>query len=327
MARLILVLLFLLSPAQLLASDRTTLPNDVASGFGKSWLKSMPYGFKKHGFKIVTAPEPVRFGKQAIRFEVRPGDCGNSGDWDDCSNDRERHELSQINSLQRHGDTYWYAWSIYIPNDTPLLAPTKVHLGQFQQRKNNVLWLMSWNRSGYSIDNQVPGYGRTREMRAVVPSNDMKANTDIKGRWLDILVHVKWSHDTDGFFRVYANHDLKYDWKGQTIAQKDRSYFKFGIYRSFISRYSNSNNGAKPPKQIVYYDEVRRGKTLKKVDKVGVAAIQTILAENNHYSGQIDGLWGPGTLKGVNEYLKAKGASPVTDYSPDLWSAFGHSEK
>ena len=38
---------------------------------------------------------PVRSGKQSIRFEVRSGDCGKDemGEWNDCKNDRERHEL------------------------------------------------------------------------------------------------------------------------------------------------------------------------------------------------------------------------------------------
>jgi hypothetical protein len=42
-------------------------------------------------------------------------------------------------------------------------------------------------------------------------------------------------------------------------------YFKHGIYRSFISKYKQLNNG-KMPTQIVYYDEVRRGSSIKKVD-------------------------------------------------------------
>jgi len=42
-------------------------------------------------------------------------------------------------------------------------------------------------------------------------------------------------------------------------------YFKHGIYRSFISKYKARNNG-KMPTQIVFYDEIRRGNSIKKVD-------------------------------------------------------------
>ena len=41
-------------------------------------------------------------------------------------------------------------------------------------------------------------------------------------------------------------------------------YFKYGIYRSFISRY-NCILG-KLPTQVVFYDEIRIGTSIKKVD-------------------------------------------------------------
>tara|TARA_B100000767_G_scaffold27410_1_gene23875 strand:+ start:70 stop:588 length:519 start_codon:yes stop_codon:yes gene_type:complete len=42
-------------------------------------------------------------------------------------------------------------------------------------------------------------------------------------------------------------------------------YFKHGIYRSFISKYKQLTGG-KMPSQIVFYDEIRRGNSIKKVD-------------------------------------------------------------
>ena len=42
-------------------------------------------------------------------------------------------------------------------------------------------------------------------------------------------------------------------------------YFKHGIYRSFISKYKTFNK-RKMPTQIVFYDEIRRGSSIKKVD-------------------------------------------------------------
>lgn len=284
----------------------------------------MAHGFKAHGYKIVTTPEPVRFGKQSIKFEVRPGDCGHDGNgWSDCKNDRERHELSQNSQEQRHGDNYWYSLSIFIPEGTPAIHPTKVHLGQFHQRKKNVLWLMSWTPDGYMIDNQVPGNGRTIQTQVIVGSKDYKQNSDIKGRWIDILINVKWSHNNDGYFRVYEDHQLKYDWNGQTIAKGNRSHFKFGIYRSFISRYSNSNDGAVPPKQVIYYDEVHRGRSLSKVDKVGVAKLQEQLKAEGLYAGAVDGLWGRNTRSGLNKYLSNRGQPEVQEYSMRVWQLLG----
>ena len=47
----------------------------------------------------------------------------------------------------------------------------------------------------------------------------------------------------------------------------DTIYFKYGIYRSFVSRYKNIHGSM--PTQIAYYDEVRRGNTVDndKVDR------------------------------------------------------------
>ena len=41
-------------------------------------------------------------------------------------------------------------------------------------------------------------------------------------------------------------------------------YFKHGIYQSFISNYTSFKG--ETPTQIVYYDEVRRGNSIKDVD-------------------------------------------------------------
>ena len=71
------------------------LPKDVGSG--NSYTKSLEGDFKKHGVKIVDKKDgyPVRAGEKSVRFEVRFGDCGyDKGKWNDCENDRQRHELS-----------------------------------------------------------------------------------------------------------------------------------------------------------------------------------------------------------------------------------------
>ena len=43
------------------------------------------------------------------------------------------------------------------------------------------------------------------------------------------------------------------------------TYFKYGIYRSFVSRYKGLHGEI--PTQIVYYDEVRRGTSIEDVDR------------------------------------------------------------
>ena len=61
------------------------------------------------------------------------------------------------------------------------------------------------------------------------------------GNWLDVLINVKWSKKKDGFFKVWVNDELKYDYEGPTKTEK-YVYQKFGIYRTGISRYLNYKN-------------------------------------------------------------------------------------
>lgn len=281
-------------------------------------MKSQKNGFRSHGAQVVSRGDghPVRFGAQSIRFEVRAGDCGNAFGWDDCSTDRERHELSQKGNQQRAGDRYWYSWSMFVPHDTPSVVPSKVTLGQFHQRKNNVIWMFQWSFKGLQIDNLIPGKGRTLERQLLVPTEE------ILGKWVDILVYAKWSAEQDGEFDIYVNHDLRYSWRGQTIAKGDTTYFKFGIYRGFLSRYKASTGAEALPTQTVYFDEVNRGRSLAKVDQVGIARLQAVLQDAGLYTGAIDGLWGPNTLRATNQYLEMQGQPKVDAYSMNLWHQF-----
>ena len=93
------------------------LPKDVGSG--NTYSKSLGSGFKKYGYTIVNKKDghPVRSGDKSIKFEVRLGDCGKDkppGKWNDCKNDRQRHELSG----ERFKGKVWYAYSIFLPKES-----------------------------------------------------------------------------------------------------------------------------------------------------------------------------------------------------------------
>lgn len=240
------------------ASDKLT--RDVVSGWGFS--KSLKNKFKKHGYRVVAKKDghPVRAGKKSIRFEVRPGDCGNNQGWNDCKKDRERHELT--GSSKRYtmpSGEHWFGWSIYLPEDFTVIYPTKLALGQFHQKKGHPVWLFQNHNGGYWIDNQVNG--RTFEKVEILNQSQML------GIWNDIAVHAKWTHKKDGFFRIYVNGSStpNYEWNGPTKSKGKSVYFKFGIYRSFMQRWKNANNSSKVPAQVVYFDEVRRGNKRKDV--------------------------------------------------------------
>ena len=75
----------------------------------------------------------------------------------------------------------------------------------------------------------------------------------------------------DGFFKVWLNNKLVYSYKGSTKTTA-KVYFKFGIYRSYLSKWIYSSRNKKKekgvPAQVVYFDEVRTAKKSCKKPKL-----------------------------------------------------------
>ena len=76
--------------------------------------------------------------------------------------------------------------------------------------------------------------------------------------------HNKFLKDK-GFYKVWVNNELKYEFSGPTT-KGNESYFKFGIYHTWINRWDENKRGPFPT-QVVYYDEVRVGKSREAVTK------------------------------------------------------------
>ena len=199
---------------------------------------------------------------------------------------------------------YWFSWSLYFPEEHQNLWPLSNNYGQFHQKKGPPVFMFKELRGGYSVIRTIGDidYDERRLIR----------NDDMKGKWHDILINAKWSKKDDGFFKVWVNDKLKYEYKGPTKTKK-YVYEKFGIYSTGVTRYKNYKNldvmekcfekkgntddeytafytlkskkikhdisiqiynkcesfykPLKIPTRVVYFDEVRRGKTK---DKVGV---------------------------------------------------------
>ena len=218
----------------------------------KRSLNIKPYGYLK-----VPPPHPVRAGKFSERFEVRPGDCYWNSDWNDCENDRERSELSERAPYSKVGQQYWYGWSIFIPENYPNVYPTKTALGQFHQKHVRKPPVMFQNADG--------GYWlNINQMRG--GDYPLISQESFRGQWNDITVCAKWSKYDDGFITVWVNDVLTASYSGALTKHNHPIYFKYGVYRSFLSRYKSARNVDSVPAQIVYFDEVRKGKSRKAVD-------------------------------------------------------------
>ena len=308
MKKFLIIILILIFSSNAHAKKFVKLSKDVASG-SKFYKSLTGNGYKKHGFQIVNKEDghPVRAGNQSIRFEVRHGDCGMDKDgWSDCKNDRERHELSTIGSPMSSGE-HWFSWSIYFPKDHQNLYPLSNAFGQFHQKDGNPVFMFKELKKGYTIVRTIT------DKDSDYHEQNLLTNDEVLGKWSDILINAKWSKKEDGFFKIWVNDELKYDYVGPTKS-KQKVYQKFGIYRTGISRYLNYINIDKVekcfnekgktdkeykafvklklrkfpghqtsidiykkckgyyetnnvPTTIIYFDEVRKGKSK---DKVGI---------------------------------------------------------
>ncbi|MFM2476588.1 heparin lyase I family protein [Celerinatantimonas sp. MCCC 1A17872] len=192
------------------------------------------------GYKVVVASSaPAAYIE---RFEVRPGDCAASHGWNDCKEDRERSELSERHKTTHEGQTIWYHWQFYLPNQFINIYPAKVALGQFHQKNAKPAWIFELNDKGYAL---------VRHLR-IKPNYEkpLIAWSSLTNRWHDIAVRVSWFKSNKGQLDVWVDKKRKVHYQGPTMSA-DIIYFKYGLYRAFISRYQHSM-----PTQWVEYANV-----------------------------------------------------------------------
>ena len=231
-------------------------------------------------------------GKYSIRFEMRAGDCGS----DDCPRGNfkgaygrsEMYIPGEENSLdpKYYHDLgeHWYAWSMYIPEETSHIRPAYTTLGQFKEHSKFYkkrdkktkcdsagmpLWF-NLEREGLGlakakciIKNDKPIFIITHADEVIIIPN-----AELKNKWLDFLLHVNWSYEDDGFMHLWVNdkkvhvvkkgitRDFPFKVKGKLPGVS----FRFGIYNGKIDKYEK-RLGKKRPTQVVYYDSIKRGTT------------------------------------------------------------------
>lgn len=282
-----------------LAFSLATLPSEPVFAQGKSIAKAVKQGYPnprtEWGYKRVRGH--ARAGKRSERFELRHGDCGSDYGWSDCENDRQRIERAEQpkDRMQSVGKATWYGWSVFLNPDFRHIGPANTTLGQlkmtgwrepiwFLNARENGIWIMFANLDACRI-------GRVSQWR---------------GRWVDIVIFADYRSTPNGqeTFAVLVNgnkvcsRNKPLVTKEMVAKSKGTTYIKYGIYNSYVSRWLTRNKtkpvkvsgfsdrhsksglvvssatktpfaydwGVKLPTQVVFYDEMRFGKTRQDVD-------------------------------------------------------------
>ncbi|GGK47260.1 polysaccharide lyase [Salinarimonas ramus] len=207
-----------------------------------------------YSYAPATAPD----GAAAERFELRPGDC--RGTSDDCGADRERAEFAETAPYSALDTEYWYRFSVFLPEDFPETTPLDTKLGQFHQRgpgKPAAMFLL--DRGRYLLELSNPSARQASPMAPLPPAlrRDLISGSQMRGRWTQIVVNARWSLSDEGFVRVFVNGRQAVDLRGRNVDRDAPVYFKYGIYRSFLSRYG----GREAPTLVAYYRDVGRART------------------------------------------------------------------
>jgi len=238
-------------------------------------------GHNDHNFKYIEDKNKARAGKYFQRFELRDGDCFGDDVWNDCDTDRERVEFS-AEPEQRPRKTQCYGYSLMLSKDFIDIYPVHTSLGQVHQMGGptgtaggmasfppliqidalNGNLQFNWHKLSGSETNVID--------IAMGDLYKLKSLEDMKGVWTDISFCLDFKNKrmdawVDGIKKVEIL-------ESPIFFKPKEIYFKHGIYRSFISKYKahasilvDSFDG-KMPTQIVFFDEIRRGNSIEKVD-------------------------------------------------------------
>ena len=276
-----LLILLLLVPTLAMSG---TFKNDE----GKFGLKTKKSGFKfhlnfmdhnDHNFQYIKDKTKARAGKYFQRFEVRDGDCFGDDSWSDCDTNRERVEFS-TRPRQPIKKNQCYGYSLMLSKDFIDTHPTNTSLGQVHQHggpTGTAGGLASFPpliqidaREGYLYFNWHELSGSATNVIDQSRYYKLKSLEDMKEVWTDISFCLDFKNKrmdawVDGIKKVEIL-------KSPIFFKPKAIYFKHGIYRSFISKYkahayyTQESFDGKMPTQIVFFDEIRRGNSVKKVD-------------------------------------------------------------
>lgn len=242
------------------------------SGFEKHAFNNMPK--KQHSYEYIKEKSKARAGSFYQRFELREGDCfpDADGGWNDCKTDRERFEFSS-KPRQKPKGKQCYGYSLMLDESFQSVHPTNTDLGQIHQQggpKGTAGGFKSFPpliQIGAKYDRLIFGWheltGDENNVRDKKREFELAKISDIKGIWTDISFCLDFKNKR---MDAWVNGKKKVEVLRSPINFKpDAIYFKYGIYRSFVSRFKNINGSM--PTQIAYYDEVRRGNSVEKVDR------------------------------------------------------------
>lgn len=200
---------------------------------------------------------PVRSGQKAFRHTVNR-----------CSERSEfRMKKTQI------GQTYWYGWSMFVPKDWGDSDPGFDILTQWATypTKRNGNFTCGANgsyitRNGNNVVFKFQHKGEDTDIQC--DRYNLAKISDIRGKWVDFVMQVKWTGNKDGFLKLWTRtgdgeYSQEVDYQGRTYwnDEGEGPNFKMGLYKG------DPNFKGPAPRQL-YTDEYRMGDSSSSFEEV-----------------------------------------------------------
>lgn len=193
----------------------------------------------------------ARTGGHGIELMTEPGDANihGSGAWE-----RDDLELPPSPDYCNEGQEEWWAASVYFPSDYTL---PKQGMEVMDFHDNSSRGQANLNFVSDPDQVRIVGYGGDF-------NDPTKYSVDlgplVKEQWYDLVYHVRWSSNTDGFMTVWISGKKVLNYHGPTLYKGISCYFKLADYHDAL--------GVPEP---VIFDHVVRGTS---ADAVSLTPLQ-----------------------------------------------------
>lgn len=153
----------------------------------------------------------------------------------------ERSEL--VMNKTEIGNTYWYGWSMFIPSDWQDTSEGYDIVNQWATYPTNKKFSKACGANGSYI-------ARTKETftfnlqrqgdvaQIVCQKYPIASVSELRGKWIDFVMHVKWTGNSDGFLRLWTKignepYNFTINYVGATYWNDEGTgpYFKMGLYK------------------------------------------------------------------------------------------------
>ena len=232
---------------------------------------SVHKGKKGKPYEVVQSKngEPS-IGKKAYKFTLLPYDCGSDpGKFSDCKARpiRARSEIGAWkNTFSSIKSERWISFSIFLPEDYQSVFPTRASFFQIYKKGLGPILMLR----DLGNDRLIAGIKESSSAETILGSINLVNISEMLGEWTHFKIHLKYTNETDGFWKFYVNDKLKYHVEGATrgiVKSNNGLYVKVGIYQTGTDVYKKFHQ-KDIPTQTIYMDNIFVSKTEKGLIKL-----------------------------------------------------------